>query len=205
MVNNLETLVWVENLASIELHVPLCSAKTPDTPDSVVFDLDPGENAGVLECAKVALILKDLLDNLKLLSVVKTSGKKGLHVYVPLNSNKTTFEDTKSFSRAIAGSMQNNYPALVTSVMAKTSREKKVFINWSQNDASKTMAAVYSLRAADKPAASCPLDWKELKGLLKKNDPAALAFSHSQALKRAEKDGDLFSPMLKKKQRLPYL
>ncbi len=205
LVNNLETLVWVENLASIELHVPLCSAKTPLTPDSVVFDLDPGENAGVLECAKVALIIKGLLDNMKLWSAVKTSGKKGLHVYVPLNSGKTTFDDTKNFSRAIAGSMQNNYPGLVTSIMAKTSRDKKVFINWSQNDASKTMVAAYSLRAADKPMASTPLGWKELKAFLKKNDPAGLQFTYSQTLTRAKKNGDLFSAMLDKKQRLPYL
>jgi bifunctional non-homologous end joining protein LigD len=158
-----------------------------------------------MECAKTALILKDLLANLKLLSVVKTSGKKGLHVYVPLNSNKTTFDETKNFSKAIAVAMQNNYPSLVTSVMAKPKRDKKVFINWSQNDASKTMAAVYSLRAADEPTVSCPLSWKELKTLYEKHDPDKLKVTHVQALDRSEKNGDLFAAMLDKKQRLPYL
>ena len=153
----------------------------------------------------MALIIKDLLDDLKLWSAVKTSGKKGLHVYVPLNADKTTFADTKNFSRAIAVSLQNNYPRLVTSVMAKSSREKKVFINWSQNDATKTMVAAYSLRAADKPMVSSPLGWQELKALLKTNDPAGLQFTPAQALARAEKKGDLFAAMLVKKQRLPYL
>ncbi len=119
LVNDLETLIWVENLASLELHVPLARADSPETPDSMVFDLDPGDQANILDCARVALILRDLLSRMGLASYVKTSGKKGLHVYVPLNRKETTFEDTKTFSKAVAEIMQKNYPDLVTAKMAK--------------------------------------------------------------------------------------
>ena len=157
MANTLETLVWVENLASIELHVPMAKTGSPDHPDSMVFDLDPGVGAAVLDCAKVALIVKDLLSGLKLQSFAKTSGKKGLHVFVPLDPETTKFTDTKGFSKAVAGIMQKNYPDLVTAKMDKEFRKNKVFINWSQNDASKTMVCVYSLRATEKPAVSLPV------------------------------------------------
>ena len=156
LVNDLETLIWVENLASLELHVPLARADSPETPDSMVFDLDPGDQANILDCARVALILRDLLSQMQLTGYLKTSGKKGLHVYVPLNRKETTFEDTKKFSKAVAEIMQKNYPDLVTSKMAKEYRKGKVFINWSQNDSSKTMVCVYSLRAREKPIVSFP-------------------------------------------------
>ena len=139
LVDDLPTLMWVANLAALELHVPLARAQSPDTPDALVFDLDPGAPADVLDCAKVALILRELLAPLKLTGYVKTSGKKGLHVFVPLHHQGTTFDDTKQFSRAVAEILQKNYPDLVTSRMAKEYRQGKVFINWSQNDGSKTM------------------------------------------------------------------
>ena len=205
MVNDLETLIWVENLASLELHVPLARAGSPQTPDSIVFDLDPGDGADILDCARVALILRDLLSELKLMSYVKTSGKKGLHVYVPLNRQETTFEDTKKFSKAVAEVMQKNYPDLVTAKMAKEYRKGKVFINWSQNDSKKTMVCVYSLRAREKPIASFPLTWKELENLAKQGEPEKLLIMHSEAVSRAEKQGDLFQEVLKEKQKLPYL
>lgn len=201
LVNDLETLTWVENLASIELHVPLCRANSPSTPDSVVFDLDPGENAGLPECAKVALALKDMLSGMKLECAVKTSGKKGLHVFVPLNSDGTTFDDTRDFSRAVAEIMQKNYPSLVTSKMAKELREKKVFINWAQNDASKTMVCVYSLRAGKAPAVSFPVGWDRLGKIAPGNFPVG----PRQALELAGKSGDGFEKILEKKQRLPRL
>jgi len=150
LVNDLKTLIWVENLASLELHVPLARAASPEKPDSMVFDLDPGDQANILNCARVGLILRDLLSNLRLTSYVKTSGKKGLHVYVPLNRKETTFEDTKKFSKAVASIMQKNYPDLVTAKMAKEFRKSKVFINWSQNDSSKTMICVYSFAGTGK-------------------------------------------------------
>jgi len=205
LVNDLETLIWVENLASLELHVPLARAESSETPDSMVFDLDPGDQADVLDCSKVALILRDLLSELRLASCVKTSGRKGLHVYVPLNRKETTFEDTKRFSKAVAEIMQKNYPELVTSKMAKDLRKKKVFINWSQNDSKKTMICVYSLRAREKPVVSFPLGWKELENLAAQGDPEKLHVLHSEAVSRAEKQGDLFQEVLTIKQRLPYL
>jgi bifunctional non-homologous end joining protein LigD len=205
MVNDLETLIWVENLASLELHVPLARAGSPQTPDSLVFDLDPGEPADILVCARVAIILRDLLARMGLSSFVKTSGQKGLHVFVPLNRNDTTFEDTKMFSKAVAEIMQKHYPDLVTSRMAKQERKAKVFINWSQNDASKTMICVYSLRAREKPFVSFPLEWRELEDLAGLGDPEKLQVLHSEAVRRVEIQGDLFREVLVKKQKLPHL
>jgi len=205
LVNDLETLMWVENLASLELHVPLARAGSPQTPDFLVFDLDPGEPADILDCARVALILKDLLSNLRLAGYVKTSGQKGLHLYVPLNRPETTFGDTKTFSKAVAAIMENNYPELVTAKMAKELRQGRVFINWSQNDGAKTMISVYSLRAREKPYVSCPLAWGELEDLAGQGDPQRLHVLYSEAVSRAEKQGDLFREVLVKKQKLPHL
>jgi bifunctional non-homologous end joining protein LigD len=205
LVNDLNTLVWVENLASLELHVPLARADSPETPDSVVFDLDPGDRADILDCARVALIIRDVLSPLRLTSQVKTSGQKGLHVYVPLNRKETTFADTKRFSKAVAEVLERNYPDLVTAKMAKEQRKKKVFINWSQNDASKTMVCVYSLRAREKPFVSFPLAWEELEKFALQGDQENRQVLHSAALSRTEKEGDLFHEVLVKKQKLPYL
>jgi bifunctional non-homologous end joining protein LigD len=205
LVNDLSTLIWVENLASLELHVPLARAASPETPDSMVFDLDPGEPADILDCARVALILRDLLIPLGLTSYVKTSGQKGLHVYVPLNRAETTFEDTKKFSKAVAGTIEKNYPDLVTAKMAKEYRKGRVFINWEQNDSKKTMICVYSLRAREKPLVSFPLAWRELENLAGQDDPEKLQVIYSEAVNRAEKQGDLFQEVLVKKQQLPHL
>ena len=204
LVNDLETLMWVENLASLELHVPLARVGSPETPDAMVFDLDPGEPANILDCARVALILRDLLIPLQLTSVVKTSGQKGLHVYVPLNRQETTFADTKKFSKAVAEILQKNYPELVTAKMAKEYRQGKVFINWSQNDSSNTMICVYSLRAREKPFVSFPLAWRELENLAGQDDPEKLQVIYSEAVSRAEKHGDLFQEVLVKQQQLPH-
>ncbi|MBI4848841.1 MAG: ATP-dependent DNA ligase [Nitrospirae bacterium] len=205
LVNDLETLIWVENLASLELHVPLARAASPDTPDSIVFDLDPGDQANILDCSKVARILRDLLLQMRLESYAKTSGKKGFHVYVPLNRKEATFEDTKRFSRAVAEVLQRNYPELVTAKMAKEQRIKKVFINWSQNDSSKTMICVYSLRAREKPTVSFPLEWEELEILDKQGDPDKMVVMHSDAISMLEKNGDLFRELLTKKQKIVHL
>jgi len=205
LVNDLETLIWAQNLASVELHVPLARVHSPETPDSMVFDLDPGDPAGLLECARVALILRDLLSRMGLASWVKTSGKKGLHVYVPLNRKETTFEDTKTFSKAVAGIMQRHYPELVTTRMPKKERTAKIFINWSQNDASKTMICVYSLRAREKPNVSFPLEWGELENPAELGGSERLQVTHADALRRVEKKGDLFREVLAKEQKLPYL
>lgn len=205
LVNNTETLLWVANLASLELHVPLARAGSPETPDAMVFDLDPGEQATILDCARVALILRELLARLRLAGYPKTSGQKGLHVYVPLNCREATFEDTKQFSKTVAVIMQKNYPELVTSKMSKELRTGRVFINWSQNDASKTMICVYSLRAREKPFVSCPLEWGELEHLAGLGDPGRFQVIHSEAVSRVETMGDLFREVLVKEQRLPHI
>jgi bifunctional non-homologous end joining protein LigD len=205
LANSLETLMWVENLASLELHVPLARVSSPETPDSMVFDLDPGKPADILDCARVALILKDLLGHLQLTGYVKTSGKKGLHVYVPLNHPETTFEDTKKFSKAVAEIMQKNYPDLVTARMAKEYRQGRVFINWSQNDSKKTMICIYSLRAREKPMVSFPLAWGELEKLAGQKDPGKFQVLPSEAVSRVEQQGELFQGVLVQKQKLPHL
>ncbi len=205
MVNNLETLIWSQNLASLELHLPLHRTGFPETPDAIVFDLDPGYPADIMDCAQVALIIRDLLSNLGLASFVKTSGRKGLHVYVPLNQKKATYENTRTFSKAVALILQTNYPDLVTAKMAKNFRKAKVLINWSQNDSSKTMIGVYSLRAREKPLVSVPLAWSELEVSAAIGDPERLKFLPSDALSRTEKQGDLFKEIRMKKQVIPYL
>ncbi|GLI38357.1 non-homologous end-joining DNA ligase [Geobacter hydrogenophilus] len=205
LVNDLETLTWVENLASLELHVPLARTGSPGIPDAMVFDLDPGDRANILDCARVALILRELLSRLRLEGHVKTSGRKGLHVYVPLNREGTTFEETKTFSRAVAMILQKHYPDLVTAKMAKDARTGKVFINWSQNDPTKTMICVYSLRAREKPIVSFPLAWEELERLAERGDPERFHVTAAEAVARAGKTGDLFREVLVKKQTLPHL
>lgn len=205
LVNDLNTLIWVENLASLELHVPLAPAASPELPDALVFDLDPGEPADILDCARVALILRDLLSPLGLTSYVKTSGMKGLHVYVPLNRREASFVDTKRFAKTVAEVMQRNYPELVTAKIAKDLRRKKVFINWSQNSSTLTMICVYSLRAREKPFVSFPLAWKELEVLAGQGDPGKLQVLCEDALSRVEQAGDLFRDVIVKKQKLPNL
>lgn len=205
LINDLQSLIWVENLASLELHVPLAKASSPETPDSVIFDLDPGEPANILDCSRVALVLRDLLSRMGLLSYIKTSGQKGLHVVVPLNRTDTTFEMTKIFSKTVAEIMQKHYPGLVTARMAKQERPGRIFINWSQNDASKTMICVYSLRAREKPFVSFPVAWKELEDLFARGDPQAFHLLHDEALKRADEKGDLFQDTLTREQKLPHL
>jgi bifunctional non-homologous end joining protein LigD len=206
LINDIETLLWAGNLAALELHVPLARAASPGTPDAMVFDLDPGEGAGLAEAGRVALILRDLLSGMGLMSFLKTSGKKGLHVLVPLNYREATFDDTKTFSKAVAEIMQKHYPDLVTSKMAKQYRVAKVFINWSQNDASKTMISVYSLRGRETPFVSFPLAWQELESLAGQGDPAErLQVTPVEAVRRAEKRGDLFQEALVKEQKLPHL
>ncbi|WP_298272337.1 non-homologous end-joining DNA ligase [Geobacter sp.] len=205
LVNDRQTLIWVANLACLELHVPLARVGSPATPDSMVFDLDPGEGADILACARVALILRELLSRLGLESFVKSSGRKGLHVFVPLNRRETTFEDTRIFSKTVAVILQKHYPELVTAKMAREQRQGRVFINWSQNDASKTMICVYSLRAREEPFVSAPLTWEELAELERLHNPERFQLSPAEVVRRADTMGDLFGEMLVKEQKLPHL
>lgn len=205
LVNDAGTLIWVANLACLELHVPLARVGSPEIPDSLVFDLDPGEGADILTCARVALLLRELLGRLGLAGRVKTSGQKGLHLFIPLNRPETTFAATRTFSKAVAEILQKHYPDLVTAKMAREQRRGRVFINWSQNDASKTMIAVYSLRAREEPCVSTPLTWEELETLARKGDPAPFRFTPAEVMRRVAALGDLFGGMLEKEQQLPHL
>jgi bifunctional non-homologous end joining protein LigD len=205
LVNDLRTLMWVENLASIELHVPLARAGSPHSPDAVVFDLDPGEGAGMADCCRVALIIRELVSRMRVSCWVKTSGMKGLHVMVPLNRKGMTFERTRDFSKAVALLVQRDNPELVTTLLAKPARRKKVFINWAQNSSTKTMVAVYSLRARESPVVSFPIAWPEVESAAAGRGRARLLVIASEALRRVDKEGDLFAEVLTRRQVLPRL
>jgi bifunctional non-homologous end joining protein LigD len=202
VVNNLASLVWMGNLADLELHTSLARAPAIGKPTMMVFDLDPGEGTNVLQCAQVAFWLRDKLESLKLESFPKTSGSKGIQVYVPLNTT-TTFEVTKTASRHIADSVAADHPQAVVTNMLKKLRQNKVLIDWSQNDEHKTTVCVYSLRATKQPQVSTPLTWPELQKLWKRGDADAFRFSPDEVRQRVKKRGDLFAPVLKLKQRLP--
>jgi len=204
LADDLATLMWVQNLASLELHVPLARAASAQTPDCMVFDLDPGEGAGIPACARVALILRELLARVGLSCFAKSSGKKGLHVYVPLNRPETTFEGIKAFTRAAAEALAQDHPDLVTARLAKESRTGRVFINWSQNSASATMVCVYSLRAEAQPTVSFPHSWEEVEAAIRPRGAARLRVTATEALGRIEKRGDLFREVLLTRQKLPH-
>ncbi|MEO5960186.1 MAG: non-homologous end-joining DNA ligase [Opitutaceae bacterium] len=202
VVNNLASLVWLANLADLELHTSLARAPAVARPTMMVFDLDPGEGADILACARVAFWLREKLQRLKLDSFPKTSGSKGIQLYVPLNTPSVTFDYTKVASRQIADAVAADHPDAVVTNMLKTLRKKKVLIDWSQNDDHKTTINVYSLRATEKPQISTPLTWPELEKLAKRGDADAFRFSPADVLARVKKHGDLFEPVLKLKQKL---
>jgi bifunctional non-homologous end joining protein LigD len=196
------SLVWIANLASIEIHPSLAQAQDLEVPTAVVFDLDPGAPADVVTCAEVAFILRDALDRLGLQAWPKTSGSKGIQVYVPLNSG-AGYDRVKPFAQAIAQLLERDHPDLIVSVMEKSKRKKKVFIDWSQNTASKTTVAVYSVRALDWPSVSTPVTWDELDNALSAKDASLLRFGPEQVLERVEKLGDIHAPVLELHQELP--
>jgi len=200
--NDAATLGWLANLASIELHTLLCKSDHPDRPTSMVFDFDPGEGAGMLDCIRVATKMRDTLDHLSLQCFPKTSGGKGIHLWVPLNT-PVTFAQTKNFSRAIAMLLEQENPKQITTNMRKDLRKGKVFIDWSQNDSHKTTVSVYSLRARQQPTVSTPVTWDELRLAGKKEDESRLVFEADEVISRVKKKGDLFEPVLKMKQKLP--
>lgn len=201
-IDNQASLIWAANLANLELHTTLARAKNVGVPTSLVFDLDPGAPADVVDCAEIALELRDLFADLGLESWCKTSGSKGLQLYVPLNT-KSTFAHTREFAHMVAQEFEKKHPDRVVSQMKKELRGGKVFIDWSQNSDFKTTVTVYSLRARPRPTASTPLTWDEVERGVKKKDAASLTFEAGEVLKRIDKSGDLFEPVLKKRQRLP--
>jgi bifunctional non-homologous end joining protein LigD len=202
LAQDLPTLVWAANLANIELHTSLARKKNVARPTMMVFDLDPGAPADIVQCCQVGLWLREVLGSLKLKSWAKTSGSKGLQVYVPLNA-PVTFDQTKQLSREIAGHLEREHPKLVISKMAKALRKGRVFVDWSQNDEHKTTVNVYSLRAKDQPIVSTPVTWEEVENTLKKKNSKLLVFPSHRVLKRVEKLGDLFEPVESVKQKLP--
>jgi len=204
LANDLPTLVWIANLAGIELHPSLSYAEDIMCPRQLVFDLDPGPPANIVQCCQVAIWLRAIFEHFKLQSFPKTSGSKGLQIYLPLNT-KTSYDETKPFAHAMARLLENEHRDLVVSDMKKAVRTGKVFVDWSQNDEHKTTISVYSLRARERPTVSTPVTWEEVEQALKKNDVSLLVFESHQVLERVEKIGDLFAPVLKLKQKLPKL
>jgi len=201
VVENLATLVWAANLASLELHTSL--SKYPDLPKPsfLVFDLDPGPPASIVECCRVGLWIRDALERGGLRSFAKSSGSKGLQVYCPLNS-EATYDETKPFAHELARALEQQHPELVVSDMKKSLREGKVLVDWSQNDVHKTTVCVYSLRARSQPTISTPVSWEEVGRCLKAGDATALTFTSAQVLHRVERHGDLFAPVLTMRQHL---
>jgi bifunctional non-homologous end joining protein LigD len=204
LANDLATLVWVANLAAIELHPSLSLAREITCPRALVFDLDPGPPANIVQCCQVAMWLRAIFEHFGLESFPKTSGSKGLQIYVPLNT-KTSYGETKPFAQALARLLESEHRELVVSEMKKAVRTNKVFVDWSQNDEHKTTVSVYSLRARERPTVSTPVTWEEVERTLKKKDASLLVFESQQTLERVDQMGDLFAPLLKLKQKLPKL
>jgi len=202
VINGLPAIVWAANLADLELHTFLHRAPAITRPLAMVFDLDPGPPADIVLCCEVALWLKKLFDKLELECLVKTSGSKGLQLYVPLNT-AVTYDRTKAFAHTIAEHFEKLHPDKVVSRMQKSLRKGKVLIDWSQNDDHKTTVSVYSLRARAHPTVSTPVTWAEISRTLRRGKANGLTFLTEDTLKRVETHGDLFEPLLKLKQRLP--
>jgi bifunctional non-homologous end joining protein LigD len=202
---DLPTLVWLANLADIELHPSLSLAGTPQRPTTLAFDLDPGPSVSIVECCEVALELHEMFEELGLYAFAKTSGSKGLQVYVPLNEEDVTFEVTKPLAHAVADVLQRRRSELVVAEMAKAERTGKVLIDWSQNDAHKTTVSVYSLRAKEQPTISTPVYWSEVGACREARDSSLLTFEVREALARVAEHGDLFDEVALLRQQLPVL
>ncbi len=204
LVDDLPTLTWLANLASLEIHPSLALAADINQPKMMVFDLDPGPPANIVQCAQVAVWLRDIFQHWGLQCFPKTSGSKGMQVYVPLNTS-TTYDVTKPFAHALARLLEHEHPELVVSAMKKEVRAGKVFVDWSQNDEHKTTISVYSLRAREHPTVSTPVSWSEVERALQKKDASLLVFEAPQVLQRVQNMGDLHEPVLELRQKLPDL
>jgi bifunctional non-homologous end joining protein LigD len=199
---DLPTLVWAANLAAIELHVPMWRVNRsgkPQQPDLMVYDLDPGEGASIVECCQVAGLLREALRKDGLEALAKTSGSKGLQLYVPLRPVRP-WQDVHAYARRLATRLEQENPRLVVSNMRKDVRRGKVLIDWSQNNFAKTTVSVYSLRARARPTVSTPVTWQEVGRCRKPED---LVFEAAEVLERVKRKGDLFAPALEPKQTLP--
>ena len=202
LVDDLPTLTWLANLASLEIHPSLALAKDISCPTMMVFDLDPGPPANIVQCSQVGLWLRDIFAHWGIESFPKTSGSKGLQIYVPLNT-PTSYEETKEFAHAIARLLEQEHRGMIVSDMKKELRTGKVFVDWSQNDEHKTTVTAYSLRARQRPWVSAPLTWKEVETALRTKKIDAIHFEADEVVGRIKKMGDLFEQVLTLKQKLP--
>jgi bifunctional non-homologous end joining protein LigD len=202
MANDLPTLVWLANLADLELHTSLALAEDYGSPTVIAFDLDPGPPATIVECADVALELRLIFEHLGMQAFPKTSGSKGMQVYVPLNT-PTSYDVTRPFARGLAELLERRRPELVVSEMKKSLRGGKVFVDWSQNTSFKTTVNAYSLRARPQPTVSAPLTWEEVEAVTESRDPDELVFTSADVLQRVSEHGDLFAGVLELRQTLP--
>jgi len=201
--NDRATLIWLAQLAALELHPSLSRAPEIQRPTAMVFDLDPGPPANIVDCCRVALRLREMFGGLGLECLPKTSGSKGLQAYLPLNVDGVTYEQTKPFAHAVAQTLQRDDPKRVVSKMAKDVRKGKVFVDWSQNDQHKTTVAVYSLRAKERPTVSTPVTWDEVEAAEESGDADSLRFEAPEVIERLSEHGDLFAPVLDLVQELP--
>jgi bifunctional non-homologous end joining protein LigD len=199
VIDTAAALVWAANLAALELHAPMALATDIETPRMIVFDLDPGEPAAMRECATVAGLVREVLASVGLEAWPKTSGSKGLQLYVPLNT-PCTHDEASSFALAVGQLLERDHPALVVTSMAKAVRPGKVLVDWSQNSRHKTTIAPYSLRARPQPTVSTPVSWDEVE--LAAAAETDLRFEARDVLERVEEHGDLFAPVLTRKQRI---
>jgi len=202
LIDSLPSLVWVANLAALELHTLLAKVDDLSIPTAVAFDLDPGPPATLLDCCEIALILRDMLDGLGLKSFPKTSGGKGLHFFLPLNTD-ATYDQTKQFAKTVAQTMEKHYPDRVVSRMTRSLRAGKVLIDWSQNTEHKTTVCPYSLRAQPQPTVSTPVRWEEVERVVQEKDAGGLVLTADRVVERLEQDGDLFASVLTMRQELP--
>jgi bifunctional non-homologous end joining protein LigD len=203
-IEDLPGLVWVANLAALELHTPQACAGEPWKPTAMVFDLDPGAPAGIIDCARVALDLRDLLDQLGLRAAVKTSGSKGLHLSVGLRPSVDA-EHTKAFALALGRVLESRDAERVTVNMARDQRGGRVFVDWSQNDRHKTTVSAYSLRATPRPQVSTPVSWDEIAAALESDDTDSLRFEADDVIARVNDVGDLYADSIAEDQDLPEL
>ncbi len=203
VVNDRASLIWLANQATIEFHVTMATRRSFEKPRAIVFDFDPGEGMDVIDCAKVAVTMRRRLEHDNLVAFPKSSGSKGLHLYVPLNRPKMTFERTKAYAHRVAQDLEDALPELVVSRMAKKLREGRVFIDWSQNSSSKTTVCVYSLRARAQQTVSAPVTWEEVLAAIDADDADALLHTTDDVLERVSEHGDLFADVLSMEQALP--
>jgi bifunctional non-homologous end joining protein LigD len=202
LIGDLPGLIWLANLADLELHPSLSKADDLDHPTALAFDLDPGPGTDLLDCCQVGLWINGMLENLGIRCFPKVSGKKGLHVFAPLNGT-ASYQEAKPFARKVAETLEQRFPDQVTANMAKSRRRSRVLVDWNQNDRHRTTVSVYSLRATEVPRVSVPLAWDELSAACEEGDCTSLAFGPEEALARIDEHGDLFGPLLSLVQKLP--